>query len=123
MNIDEFVIDKIYSLMQQRGWSQQELAKQAKINYENLNRLLKGGRSITKSDVLVDIAKAFNISLEDLKSVDKVIPTQAAPSDRASLILEIQARLSKLGMDELQHVSDSLDQIERLTLAKTAKNQ
>lgn len=123
MNIDEFVIDKIYSLMQQRGWSQKELAKQAKINYENLNRLLKGGRSITKSDVLGDIAKAFNISLEDLKSVDKVIPTQAAPSDRASLILEIQARLNKLRLDELEHVLDSIDHIERLAINELAKEK
>ncbi len=108
--------------MQQRGWSQKELAKQAKINYENLNRLLKGGRSITKSDVLVDIAKAFNISLEDLKSVDKVIPTQAAPSDRASLILEIQDLLKELPQNELEMLKKSAENLKTISKSKNQKS-
>ena len=98
MNIDELVIDKIYNLMQQRGWSQSELAKQAKINYQNLNRLLKGGRSITKSDVLPSIAKAFGLDVEDLKKIEgsPVVNAKSEAPNRATLILEIQDKLRGL---------------------------
>lgn len=124
MDIDKIVIGKIYNLMEAKGWSQRELAKQAKINYENFNRLMKGGRSIIKSDVLPDIAKALGVTAEFLKSVDQGPPVK---SDRSDLILHIQSRLTSLNEKQLGFVDGFIDDLLAHTptasgLKKSARN-
>lgn len=111
MDIDEIVISRIYKLMELRGLDQTALAKKAKINYQNLSRLLNRGRSITKSNVLPDIATALGVTYEEIKSVD-ASPVVALESRRSSRILEIQDRINKLNLDQLEALLDSIDHIE-----------
>ncbi|WP_374029786.1 helix-turn-helix domain-containing protein [Bdellovibrio bacteriovorus] len=66
MNIDEIIVENINRLMVERGLSQVKLAQNAKINVQNLNRLLRLKRSIVKSDVLPAIARELGVTVNDL---------------------------------------------------------
>lgn len=107
MDIDKIVISKIFKLMETKQWSQRELAKQAKISYENFNRLMKGGRSITKSDVLPLIAGALGVTAEFLKSVEQTAETTS--SGELSLIVAIQRGLPTLNESQLRTVLKLVD--------------
>ena len=72
MNIDEIVLANIKALMRLKGFSQASLAKEAKISKENLNRLFKGHRSISKADILPDLAKALGVGVDSLKAAEVV---------------------------------------------------
>ena len=121
MDIDEIVIENITRLMSAKGISQKQLADNAKINYQNLNRLLKQKRSIYKSDVLAVIAAYFKVTVTELTrnardSDESMVFYQSAPRsptpDRATLILAIQARLTTLDDSELGLVSGFLDDLD-----------
>lgn len=66
MNIDEIVIYNINKLMAERNLSQAQLARDAKISVHNLNRLMKGRRSIIKANVLPSIALVLGVEIKDL---------------------------------------------------------
>lgn len=99
MDIDKIIVDRIYTLLDEHGLTQRELANKAKINYQNLNRLMKGHRSIVKSDVLPDIARVFGVTAESLKSVN-IKSAPPSSSDRASRILALQSTLMSMTDDQ-----------------------
>lgn len=107
MDIDKFVISKILKLMEAQGLNQAGLAKKAKIDAVNLNRLFRGRRSITKSEILPDIAKALGVNVNELKSIEENSHSVQKSPSKAEQILTIQAHL--LTMSEID-----LDRIIRL---------
>ncbi|HEY8272175.1 MAG TPA: helix-turn-helix transcriptional regulator [Pseudobdellovibrionaceae bacterium] len=109
MDIDKIVISKIFKLMDEKNISQRQLAKDAKINYQNLNRLIKGHRSIVKSDILPDLAKALGVTTEFLKSVnmsDKtdLFATEKPQESKTELLGQIMVNLNALNEDQLRSV-------------------
>jgi transcriptional regulator with XRE-family HTH domain len=91
-----------------KGFNQSLLAKEAKVSKENLNRLLKGHRSLSKANILPDIAKALGVSVEQLKSAD-VNVNQMKEKSKSELILAIQSRLTPLNEEQLGRVLNQLD--------------
>jgi plasmid maintenance system antidote protein VapI len=109
VDIDKIVISKIFKLMDEKNISQRQLAKDAKINYQNLNRLIKGHRSIVKSDILPDLAKALGVTTEFLKSVnmsDKtdLFATEKPQESKTELLGQIMVNLNALNEDQLRSV-------------------
>lgn len=107
MNIDEIIIGNILRLMRQKGLSQRQLAKNAKINYENFNRLMKGGRSIVKSDVLPLVAAELGVTQDDL--MHSTLSSSPANTSKEQLIGEILVRLSTLNEDQLRAASTGIN--------------
>lgn len=112
--------------MEGKGLSQRALAKEAKINYQNFNRLMNGGRSIIKSDILPDVARALGVTTEYLKSVD----TQPAKSssmpdqeDRSSRILAIQTKLLLMTDDQLGTVELAVNNLLELSQRENSIKQ
>jgi transcriptional regulator with XRE-family HTH domain len=56
---------RIQRLREARGWSQQELAKRARISREYLARL-ETGRQDPRVSVLLKVARALNTTIDDL---------------------------------------------------------
>lgn len=99
----------IIKLRKALGWSQEKLAQEAEVSYHTIFRAESGTKP--KMDNLIKISSALGVSVDELLG-DLKQKTQ--PDDRASLILEIQSRINRFDMEQLTHVSDSLDQIESL---------
>ena len=57
--------ENVLNLLQQKGWTQKELAKASKINESSVSRYLKSNQE-PRVDVLVSFAKALDVSLEYL---------------------------------------------------------
>nr|BFD58929.1 hypothetical protein CKG001_10360 [Bdellovibrio sp. CKG001] len=93
--------------MRQKGLSQRQLAKNAKINYENFNRLMKGGRSIVKSDVLPLVAAELGVTQDDL--MHSTLSSSPANTSKEQLIGEILVRLSTLNEDQLRAASTGIN--------------
>lgn len=110
MDIDKIVIENITKLISQRGMSQRELAKQAKINYQNLNRLMRGHRSIIKSDVLAEIATFLGVPVSDLyANPNSETPIQESGNPEMALLIKIQTILPTLNHSELKGVLSFLN--------------
>lgn len=113
MNIDDLVINRVERLMRARGLSQAALAKKAKISKENLNRLLRGHRAITKSDVLLDIASALGVDVEYLKQSEQAENIAiSAEAERALVLIRIQDKLKTMTLSELQDISEDIDRMK-----------
>ncbi len=110
----------IRKLRNSLNMTQSELAEKANLSLRGIQAIETQER-VPRMETLQQIADALGVSISELYSTGKNETLKA--SDRASLILEIQSRLSRLGMDDLEHVSDSLDQIERLKSNKAAKEK
>lgn len=61
----------IRELMEEKKMTQKELANEIKVTEASMSRYLKGER-IPRIDVLVNIARVFNVSVEYLKGVEEV---------------------------------------------------
>lgn len=57
--------ETVLNLLQQKGWSQKDLAKASNINESSVSRYLKSDQE-PRIDVLVNFAKALDVSLEYL---------------------------------------------------------
>ena len=62
---------KIIQLMQQEGMTQKELAEKINVTEASMSRYLKDKR-VPRIDVLANIAKVFNVSIEFLQGEDEV---------------------------------------------------
>ena len=62
---------KIVQLMKQEGMTQKELADKINVTEASMSRYLKDKR-IPRIDVLANIAKVFNVSIEFLQGEDEV---------------------------------------------------
>lgn len=58
------IIEKIKSYMNQRGWSQKELARRAGLPQSTVNSMFRRGKA-PSLPVLQDICRAFEITLRD----------------------------------------------------------
>lgn len=62
---------KIIQLMKQEGMTQKELAEKINVTEASMSRYLKDKR-LPRIDVLANIAKVFNVSIEFLQGEDEV---------------------------------------------------
>ena len=62
-----YITDRLRELMGKRGLTQTEFGKRAGITYYSVNNILKG-INVPRLDTLIDIANAFNVSLDWLCS-------------------------------------------------------
>jgi transcriptional regulator with XRE-family HTH domain len=109
VDIDEIVILRIKELMKVHKLSQIDLATKAKVNYQNLSRLMNKKRSIVKSDVLNDIAKALGTTGDALKSTDFSI-SKTDIKDRNELLGLIVSGSATLEQSELREVLAIIDE-------------
>ncbi len=66
-DVRKHISNRIRELRAKRGWTQQELAEAADLDYKSIQRLeAKVPRFHSKVDTLEKIAKAFGVSLVEL---------------------------------------------------------
>ena len=56
--------DRIVDLRKNKGWSQEELAKQVNVSNSTISRIEKGESQKIDSDVILSIAKLFGVSTD-----------------------------------------------------------
>ncbi|MEM5832264.1 MAG: helix-turn-helix transcriptional regulator [Candidatus Aenigmatarchaeota archaeon] len=59
-------LKNLKKLRQQKGWSQEKLAKEAGISYQTLIKIERGYIKNPKLETLVKLAKALSISVDKL---------------------------------------------------------
>lgn len=62
---DDILREKIIKLREERGWSQAELARRINMNNTALNKVEKGTRKLSSSE-LSELASAFNVTTDYL---------------------------------------------------------
>ena len=104
MNPRPTVVDarSLRRLRTTHGWSQRELARAADVNSSIVSRLERGLQMSVDAGVLVALARALGVGVEDLLVV------RGEGQERASLDLELAvevARLSELSIARQRHVA------------------
>lgn len=61
--------DRIVLLRERKGWSQRELARRVNLNYAVMNRIEKGTRPITDSEI-ISLSKVLDVSTDYLLKGD-----------------------------------------------------
>ncbi|GBD34191.1 HTH-type transcriptional regulator SutR [bacterium HR34] len=59
-------LKNLKKLRQQKGWSQEKLAREAGISYQTLIKIERGYIKNPKLETLIKLAKALKVSLDDL---------------------------------------------------------
>lgn len=103
---------KIRKLRRERDWTQQELGKQAGINFRNLTRY-EGGRLKPGLKVLSRLAEVFQVPLESLMES----PPEAPPSSLRDPKLKRYIEL----LDEMN--DENLQTVKNVIRARIVKNQ
>ncbi len=100
----EPVGDRIRALREQRGWSQEELARRANGNQGNISRIELGRAKRPSHESLSGIARAFGITLEELTGqANDALPSLPTPrlrvvmdADSAGDVAALEAALLAL---------------------------
>ena len=87
--------EKTLKLMKERGWNQKMLAEKSGITEASLSRYLAGERN-PRMDIIVNLAKAFNIRTDYLLEDDSV--TNLTPY--TEIATAIARKGSELSIDE-----------------------
>ena len=87
--------EKILKLMKQKGWNQKMLSQKSGITEASLSRYLNGERT-PRMDIVVNLAKAFNVTTDYLLTDDNV--TNLTPY--AEIATAIARNGSELTADE-----------------------
>lgn len=104
---------KLKQLRQEQGWSQDDLAEQAQIDGRQISRY-ENDRVVPSVDVVVKLAKAFNVSLDYLLLEEAERRPLAAPKGKlAQRVSELQA-ISEDDEKSLLHVLDAIEAKNRL---------
>ncbi len=59
-------LKNLKQLRKKKGWSQEKLAREAGISYQTLIKIEQGRIKNPKLDTLIKLAKALDVSLDDL---------------------------------------------------------
>ena len=59
-------LKNLKKLRKQKGWSQEKLAREAGISYQTLIKIEQGRIKNPKLETLIKLAKALNVSLDEL---------------------------------------------------------
>ena len=73
--------DSVFKLLKIKGLTQSQLAKKAGVSSQAINQFLSGKTKEVKADTLIGIARAFGVSVEDLKAGKNSLPNVARVSD------------------------------------------
>lgn len=124
--IDQIVIENIRRRLAEAGLSQKALAKAANLNYEGLNRILKGHSPPSRSTV-ASIAKALRCSPDDLyfDAIGHALArkaVEAKPNPR-NAILHIQEELNVINpiLDRALRHQDLLELFDRASTEAQAE--
>jgi len=100
--------EKLKALRREKGWSQDELAHHAKIDGRQVSRY-ENGRVTPSIEVVIKMAKAYNVSLDYLLLDDAPRrPLELPVSRLAERVLSLGA-LSEEDERALLHILDSLE--------------
>lgn len=100
--------EKIKELRKEKGWSQDEFAASAQIDGRQVSRY-ENDRVVPSVDVVVKIAKAFNVSADFLLFDD--IPRRELQT-RSSKLVERVLQLENISEDDERSLLHLLDAIE-----------
>jgi len=77
---------RIRALRAHLGWSQEQLAERAGLNYKHYQEIERGGKREIRFSTLVRIARAFELPLHMLFTDEPVFPvvTESPPTYRSS---------------------------------------
>lgn len=87
-NTSYIVINRIYSLLESRGWSVKTLSDQSNIPYETLKKLLNRKIENTSIHNIIKIATAFHCQVDYLIGDDSISPVTSSPSLHTRAALE-----------------------------------
>jgi transcriptional regulator with XRE-family HTH domain len=100
--------EKLKALRREKGWSQDELAHHAKIDGRQVSRY-ENGRVTPSIEVVIKMAKAYNVSLDYLLLDDAPRrPLELPVSRLAERVLSLGA-LTEEDERALLHILDSLE--------------
>ena len=97
---------QLRKLRQRAGLSLRELAHQIGEDHSNI-RYWELSEKIPRSDVLVPIAKALGVSVEEILGIDTKTKS-TAPRGKASLAFEAVSKLPRKKQDEILNVVNAL---------------
>ena len=80
--------DRIAIILAKRGMSQRELAQKINATDVSVSRYINNNR-MPKANVLVDIVKALDVSVDELLGTESERPAQAATSERDLRCVEL----------------------------------
>lgn len=110
---------KLKKLRRDRAWSQDELAHHAQIDGRQVSRY-ENDRVVPSIDVIMKMAKAYNVSVDYLLFEDaEMRPLQVPVSKLAQRVLEAQG-LSEEDERSLLHVLDAIVAKNRLKALASA---
>lgn len=66
MNMSSGYLKNLKKLRQQKGWSQEKLAKEAGISYQTLIKIERGYIKNPRLGTLIKLASALKVSIDDL---------------------------------------------------------
>lgn len=66
MNMSSGYLKNLKKLRQQKGWSQEKLAKEAGISYQTLIKIERGYIKNPRLGTLIKLASALKVSVDDL---------------------------------------------------------
>jgi len=99
---EEYVLQKIKMLLDERGWTLYHLAKESDINYATLKNLFQSGKLLTVP-TLMRVCEGFGISMSEFFAEEYVSENQLTFFDKK--LLEYFHRLRK---NERQLVMDRI---------------
>ena len=99
--------EKIKNLRNNNNISQEKLSKMLNINRNNLSRI-ETDKSAPTSDILYNLAKIFNISIDTLLEINKIEENSLQKKEKISKITKYCNNLSLQGLDFLIKIIKSM---------------
>jgi len=66
MSSENFYLKNLKQLRKKKGWTQEKLAQESGISFHTLIKIERGDIKSPRLDTLIKIAKALNLSIDDL---------------------------------------------------------
>ena len=99
--------EKIRNLRNNNNISQDKLAKMLNINRNNLSRI-ETDKSVPTSDILYNLAKIFNISIDSLLEINKIEENSLQKKEKISKITKYCNNLSLQELDFIIKIIKSM---------------
>ena len=99
--------EKIKNLRNNNNISQEKLSKMLNINRNNLSRI-ETDKSAPTSDILYNLAKIFNISIDTLHEINKIEENSLQKKEKISKITKYCNNLSLQELDFLIKIIKSM---------------
>ena len=77
MTISGVATKNLVTIMNQKGFTQDELSKRCSLSKPTIARIMRNGRKAVRLDVLLELCSALNISISQVFTADKKNKTVA----------------------------------------------